>query len=78
MQWARIGATTPSGHVETDFLAEADTEADALAVVASLSLSEVRAALFAAVAERTSGTPARRWWDAMHDESGDAGPGGTG
>lgn len=78
VQWARIGATTPSGHVETDFLAEADTEADALAVVASLSLSEVRAALFAAVAERTSGTPARRWWDAMRDESGDAGPGGTG
>ena len=78
VQWARIGATTPSGHVETDFLAEADTEADALAVVASLSLSEVRAALFAAVAERASGAPPRRWWDAMRDESGDAGPGGTG
>ena len=78
VQWARIGATTPSGHVETDFLAEADTEADALAVVASLSLSEVRAALFAAVAERASGTPARRWWDAMRDDAGDAGSGGTG
>ena len=26
VQWARIGAATPSGHVETDFLAEADTE----------------------------------------------------
>ena len=78
VQWARIGATTPSGHVETDFLSEADSEADALAVVASLSLSEVRTALFAAVAERASGTPVRRWWDAMRDEAGDAGSGGTG
>jgi hypothetical protein len=78
VQWARIGATTPSGHVETDFLAEADTEADALAVVASLSLADVRAALFAAVADRASGAPARRWWDAMRDDTGDAGSGGIG
>jgi len=78
VRWSRIGATTPSGHLETDYLAEADTETDALAVVASLSLSEVRAALFAAVGERASGAPARRWWDAMRDEAGDAGSGGTG
>ncbi|MFL5618191.1 MAG: hypothetical protein ACJ79A_07340 [Gemmatimonadaceae bacterium] len=76
VQWARIGAATPSGHVETDFLAEADTEADARAVVALLSLSEVRAALHAAVAERAQGAPTRRWWDAMRDEGGDAGAGG--
>jgi hypothetical protein len=77
VQWARIGAATPSGHVETDFLAEADTEADAHAVVASLSLSEVRAALHAAVAERAQGTPARRWWDAMRDEGDGTGSGGA-
>jgi hypothetical protein len=76
VQWSRIGATTPSGHVETDFLAEADTEADARAVVASLSLSEVRAALHAAVAQRSPGATTRRWWDAMHDESEHDGPGG--
>ena len=68
VQWARIGATSPSGHVETDFLAEADTEADAHAVVAAMSLGEVRSALHAAVAERAQGTPMRRWWDAMHQE----------
>jgi hypothetical protein len=77
VQWARIGAATPSGHVETDFLAEADTEADAHAVVASLSLSEVRAALHAAVAERAQGTPARRWWDAMRDEGDGTDSGGA-
>jgi hypothetical protein len=76
VQWSRIGATTPSGHVETDFLAEADTEADARAVVASLSLSEVRAALHAAVAQRSPGATTRRWWDAMRDESEHDGPGG--
>jgi hypothetical protein len=76
VQWARIGATTPSGHVETDFLAEADTEADAQAVVAALTLAEVRAALYAAVAERGQGAPTRRWWDAMRDAGDD--PGSTG
>jgi hypothetical protein len=79
VQWARIGAATPSGHVETDFLAESDTEADAHAVVAALSLSEVRTALHAAIAERTGGVPPRRWWDVMRHEGDDAGStGGTG
>ena len=77
VQWARIGAATPSGHVETDFLAEADTEADAYAVVASLSLSEVRAALHAAIAERSEGAPPRRWWDVMRDAGDDTSSSGA-
>ena len=60
VQWSRVGATSPSGHVETDFLAEADTQDDARAVVAAMSLAEVRGALHAAVAERASGAPARQ------------------
>src|SRR5829696_7326293 len=72
VQWARIGATSPSGHVETDFLAEADAEEDARAVVAALSLAEVRSALHVAVAERAHGAPARRWWDAMRDDDSGA------
>jgi hypothetical protein len=76
VQWARIGAATPSGHVETDFLAEADSEDDARAVVGTLSLAEVRAALYAAVAERAHGSPMRRWWDAMRDEGGSGANGG--
>jgi hypothetical protein len=76
VQWSRVGATSPSGHVETDFLAEADTQDDARAVVAAMSLAEVRAALHAAVAERTNGVPARRWWDAMRDEGEGSGASG--
>lgn len=77
VQWARIGAATPSGHVETDFLAEADTEEDARAVVATLSLADVRSALYSAVAERAHGSPTRRWWDAMRAEGDDSGANGA-
>ena len=77
VQWARIGAATPSGHVETDFLAEADTEEDARAVVGTLSLAEVRSALYAAVSERAHGAPSRRWWDVMRGEGEDSGANGA-
>ena len=74
VQWARIGGTTPSGHLETDYLAEADTDADARAIVGALSLGQVRAALHALITERSGGAQVRRWWDAMKDEgTSDAG-----
>jgi hypothetical protein len=68
VQWSRIGGTSPTGHLETDFLAEADTEADASAIVGALSLGQVRAALHELIAGREGGTPPRRWWDAMREE----------
>jgi hypothetical protein len=70
VRWSRIGATSPSGHLETDFLAEADTEDDARAIVGALSLGEVRGALHAAIAAQAGSAPVRRWWDAMRDENG--------
>jgi hypothetical protein len=70
VQWARLGATSPSGHLESDFLAESDTEADALAVVGALSLGAVRGVLHALIEERRGGAPTRRWWDAMRDDEG--------
>jgi hypothetical protein len=72
VQWGRIGGTAPSGHLESDFLAEADTEEDAAAVVGAMTLGEVRGVLHAAIAERAGGPPARRWWDAMRTEGEDA------
>ena len=69
VQWSRIGATSPIGHLESEFLAESDSEDDARAVVGALSLSQVRGVLHDLIAERAGGsTPSRRWWDAMRDE----------
>ncbi|HEY2027456.1 MAG TPA: hypothetical protein VGG78_10630 [Gemmatimonadaceae bacterium] len=76
VQWSRVGSTTPTGHLETDFLAESDSETDARAVVGALSLAQVRGALHALIAERQGGLPARRWWDAMRDDT-DTGQGGA-
>jgi hypothetical protein len=71
VQWSRIGATTPVGHLESDFVAEADTEADVRAVVGALSLGQVRALLHELIARRDGGPPARKWWDAMRDDAAD-------
>lgn len=72
VQWGRVGATSPSGHLESDYLAEADSEEDARALVGALSLGQVRGVLHAIIAERAGGTPTRRWWDAMNDGGADA------
>ena len=72
VQWSRIGATTPMGHLESDFLAEADSEEDARAVLGALSLSQVRGVLHDLIAAREGGAPpTRRWWDAMRDDTSD-------
>ena len=68
VQWSRIGAASPAGHLETDFLAESDTEQDAHAVVAALSLSQVRGVLHALIAGRQGAEPTRRWYDVMNDD----------
>jgi hypothetical protein len=73
VQWARLGSTSPSGHLESDYLAESDTEAEAQAIVGALSLGAVRGMLHALIAERQGGAPSRRWWDAMRDEADVAG-----
>lgn len=65
VQWARIGAASPLGHLETDYLARAASADAARAATGAMPLSAVRAALDALIAERAGGPPARRWWDAM-------------
>ena len=71
VQWGRIGATSPSGHLESDFLAESDTESDARVIVAALTLAQVRGVLHARIADRAGGEPTRRWFDVMRDEARD-------
>ena len=71
VRWARIGAQTPEGHLETDYLAAASTEAVARGVVAGWSLASVKSALDALIAAKRGPDKPRRWWDAMRDEGRD-------
>lgn len=70
VRWARIGAQSPEGHLETDYLATARTEHEARTLVGAWQLSAVKAALDALIATK-HGPPRRRWWDAMRDEHGE-------
>lgn len=65
VRW-RAGDPVASGHLETDYLEYGKSEADAIAKVGAMKLSEVRAALDALIADRASA--ARPWWEAMRDE----------
>jgi hypothetical protein len=70
VRWARIGAQSPEGHLETDYLAAARTEEEARARVGAWSLTAVKAALDELVARQTGAGTTRRWWDAMREERG--------
>jgi hypothetical protein len=70
VKWARIGASAPAGHLESDVLARGATEDDARMRVGAMSLTEVMRVLDALIARGPAGTPKRKWWDAMasHDD----------
>ena len=70
VRWARIGAQSPEGHLETDYLANGDTESETKDRVGAMSLSEVRALLEQIIVTKRGTTRTRRWWDAMRDEHG--------
>ena len=73
VKWARIGAQTPEGHLESDYLARGPSEAEARRRLGELPLGDVKALLDRLIAERRRSAPARRWWDAMRDDDeGDA------
>jgi hypothetical protein len=73
VRWARIGAQSPEGHVETNYLASGLTEAEAHARVGAWTLAAVKSALDALIAKQRGNMTRRRWWDAMRDEHGDSG-----
>jgi hypothetical protein len=73
VRWARIGAQSPEGHLETDYLATATSEADARAAVAAWKLSAVKRALDELITANKGGTSRRRWWDAMREEGTEEG-----
>ena len=68
VKWARLGAQTPEGHLESDYLVQAASEADARRELGRMSLDEVKSLLDRLIADRAGSIPNRRWWDAMRDE----------
>jgi hypothetical protein len=72
VKWSRVGAQSPEGHLETEYLLTAASEQDALTALGETPLAEVKALLDRLIALRAGGST-RRWWDAMRDEQGERG-----
>ena len=69
VKWARIGAQSPEGHRESDYVARGATEAEAVANAGRLTLSETKKVLDALIDGASSSRPQRRWFDAMREDS---------
>lgn len=67
LQWRRMGEQGIAGHLESEFLAFADSEQEALNLAGDTSLVEAQALLDALLAARDDST-GRRWFDVMRDE----------
>jgi hypothetical protein len=74
VKWARIGASAPEGHVESDVLARGATEEEARERVGALKLADVKLVLDALIARSPVGAPKRKWWDAMADDDSEDTP----
>ena len=68
IKWARLGAQTPEGHIESDYLVHAASEVDARGMLGRTSLDDVKSLLDRLIRERAGTMSTRRWWDAMRDE----------
>jgi hypothetical protein len=68
VKWARIGAQSPEGHLESDYVTRGQSEAEARARAGQLSLAEVKVLLDSLIARATGQGPTRRWLDAIRDE----------
>ena len=65
VKWARIGVSSPEGHLESEVLARAATEGDARERVGAMPLTDVKRTLDALISRSPAGAPRRKWWDAM-------------
>lgn len=71
VKWARIGASSPEGHLESDELARGATEQEARDRVGAMPLNDVKRVLDELIARAAGvgpgGAPKRKWFDAMRD-----------
>jgi hypothetical protein len=73
VKWSRVGAQSPEGHLETEYLLTAASEDDARTAIGETPLVEVKLLLDRLIAQREGRAPTRKWWDAMRDEDTDDG-----
>ena len=71
VKWSS-GEPRVSGHLESDFLARGESEAEVRGLVGGLPLARVREILEMLIRERAP-RPERPWWEAMRDEDDDGG-----
>ena len=69
VKWARIGSSSPEGHLESDVLARGATEQEARDRVGAMPLNDVKRVLDELIGRAPGGAPKRKWWDAMRDSS---------
>ena len=69
VKWARLGAQTPEGHLESEYLVTGASEPEVIERLGRTPLDDVKRLLDELIAQKRGGTPQRRWWDAMNDES---------
>src|SRR3954466_918204 len=71
VKWARIGSSSPEGHLESGILARGADEASARAAVGALPLNDVKRVLDELITRSPDGAPKRKWWDAMAADEGE-------
>lgn len=72
LRWRRMGEPGVDGHLETDYLVRAGSEAAARAALGAFPLQAARGFLEQCIAAAAP-APARRWFDVMRDDDGAAG-----
>ena len=77
VKWARIGAQSPEGHLESDYIAQGATESEAIARAGNVSLSDTKKILDELIARNSGVKSARRWFDVMRDPSSGSGQAGS-
>ena len=69
VKWARIGAQSPEGHLESDYLESGASEGQARRRVGEMPLNLVKLLLDGLIAHRDAAPPTRPWFDAMREEN---------
>jgi hypothetical protein len=68
VKWARIGAQSPEGHLESDYVARGASEAEAVQRAGALSLNDTKKILDTLIERASGAKPTRRWFDVMREE----------